>query len=200
MKHETPLIRALRWIGVDPTPLVTSRLGDYAAWLRREAVPAGGLGPGEDARIEQRHLADSLLFAGVWADPGSQPVLDVGSGVGLPGIPLAIVFPATRFRLIDRAGRRTRLAHRAVRVLGLDNVEVVRADIEDIDWTGSTVVSRAALAPSRLLGVVARRGPPGELLVAGSWKRRPHVPGFETVEIPAEILDQAVWILRMDRS
>jgi 16S rRNA (guanine527-N7)-methyltransferase len=127
-------------------------------------------------------------------------VVDVGTGVGLPGIPLAIIAPHRSFVLVDRSARRADLVRRAVRILGLDNVEVRRADIVGYDWRSTTVVSRAALAPARLLGLAQTQGAPEEMLVADSHHTPRRVPGFDSVEIPAEILDRAVWILRMVRS
>lgn len=194
--HEL-LTRTLHWIGIAPRPELLDRLGAYQAWLADEAARAGGIGPGESGRLEERHVADSLLFAGVWDRSSSIPVIDLGTGVGLPGVPLAIVSPHRRFLLVDRSGRRVRLVRRAVRVLSLENVEVAQAQIEAVDWSNSTVVSRASLPPSLLLRLVESRGMPHELLVAGSHVERPAVPGFETVEIPSEILDRPVWILRM---
>ncbi|MEX0757051.1 MAG: RsmG family class I SAM-dependent methyltransferase [Acidimicrobiia bacterium] len=191
------LTRTLNWIGIAATPTLVEQLGDYQAWLAAEATRAGGIGPGERDRLEERHVADSLLFAGVWDQSSSAPVIDVGSGVGLPGIPLAIVTPHREFLLVDRSGRRVELLRRAIRVLSLGNVGVIHADIETVDWSKATVVSRASLPPAALLGLIGEVGAPHELLVAGSRIERPVVPGFETVEIPSEILDRPVWILRM---
>lgn len=192
--------RALAWIGV-PSSGLRAALDRYADWLRTEALPAGGVGPGEPDRLSERHIADSLLFAGVWERDWLGPVCDVGTGVGLPGIPLALAHPMREFVLIDRAGRRVDLARRAVRVLGIDNVRIERADLADLDLTGFTVVARASLPPptfrQHLLG-----GPsdPHEVLLGGSHVRRPVFDGFETIEIPREILDRKVWVLRMIRS
>lgn len=190
------LEKVLNWLGVPST--VRPPLEKYADWLATEAIDAGGLGPGEGARVIERHVVDSLLFAGVWSAPGD--VLDVGSGVGLPGIPLAIVAPERQFVLLDRSGRRVELARRALRILGLENVAVLHGDLEGRDWSDSVVVSRASLSPERFRARSEAVGPPLELLVAGSHMAPPDVVGFELVEIPAEILDRPVWILRMAQS
>ncbi len=174
------------------------RLSIFRDWLIDEAIPAGGIGPHEVDRVEDRHMVDSLLFAGVWR--GSGPVIDLGTGVGLPGVPLAICHPDRHFRLLDRSARRVSLVRRAVRVLELPNVEVVKGDILDCDWSGSSVVTRASLPPDRFRRLAADKGMPEELLIAGSHRERPEVAGFETVEIPPEILDRPVWILRMGRT
>jgi 16S rRNA G527 N7-methylase RsmG len=191
------LTRTLEWIGIDASEELLAQLARYHHWLTTEAVAAGGIGPAEMDRIETRHLADSLLFAGVWAERVDGPVLDVGSGVGLPGIPLALAVPSRHFVLIDRSGRRVRLLRRAVRILNLKNVEVIEHDIAGYDWSGHTTISRASLSPAALLELTREKGRPPELLVGGSHREPPKVPGFETVEIPPEILAHPVWILRM---
>lgn len=170
----------------------------FRDWLIDEAIPAGGIGPHELDRVVDRHIVDSLLFAGVWQASG--PVMDLGTGVGLPGLPLAICTPQRHFRLVDRSARRVSLVRRAVRVLELANVEVIKGDILDCDWSGWSVVTRASLPPDRFRRLVADKGMPEELLIAGSHRERPEVAGFETEEIPPEILDRPVWILRMGRT
>ena len=189
--------RALNWIGRKDDEVLVGRLADFRKWLTTEALVAGGIGPDEADRIDSRHIADSLLFAGVWDTKSVGPVLDVGSGVGLPGIPLALAVPHRRFALLDRSGRRTRLLRRAVRVLELENVVVVEADVTSFDWGGYTVVARGSLPPTALRELTRVKGTPQELLVGGSHRERPEVAGFVSIEIPAEILAWPVWILRM---
>lgn len=89
-----------------------------------------------------RHVLDSLT-----AHPfvrGAR-ILDVGTGAGLPGIPLALTNPEKRFVLLDSNGKKTRFVQHAVGVLGLANVEVVHARIEQWEPQDSfdTVISRA---------------------------------------------------------
>ena len=190
------LDRTLAWLGAQPS--TRAPLEEYARWLSTEAVAAGGIGPGEGGRLIERHIADSLLFAGVWSVPGE--VLDIGSGVGLPGIPLAIVAPERHFVLLDRSGRRTDLARRALRILALTNVDVVHDQLDAVDWSPYVVVSRASVPAADLWVRAQALGSPRELLVAGSHIARPEVDGFDAIEIPAEILDRPVWILRMAQS
>lgn len=170
----------------------------YGRWLADEGVRSGGLGPGEVDRIERRHLADSVLFASQLGSVAE--VWDLGSGVGLPGIPLAIVLPGTRLVLLDRSGRRVDLARRALRILDLQNCQVIQGEIEEVTGPVPAIVSRASLPPDRL-AVVARRAlePGGVAVVAGSWVESPRWPGWSTVEIPRHVLDQPVWLLIMRR-
>jgi 16S rRNA (guanine527-N7)-methyltransferase len=134
----------VNWLGVSLKSGDEELLSRYASWLIEEAIPAGGLGPGEASRVLERHVADSLAFsAGLSSAPSV--VLDLGSGVGLPGIPLAILRPETEFVLVDRSGRRTDLAARAVRILGIENVRTHMASFEAWDAPCDGIVSRAAL-------------------------------------------------------
>ena len=89
-----------------------------------------------------RHLLDSLSIL-PWLH-GPQ-VLDVGSGAGLPGIPLAIVRPHCNFCLLDSNGKRTRFLIQAVAELQLTNTSVVRSRVEDYQPANlfNSIVSRA---------------------------------------------------------
>lgn len=120
----------------------------------------------------------------------------MGSGVGLPGIPLAVLWPETDVLLVDRAGRRVSLARRATRVLGLDNVEVVQADAGHLAAEADLVVVRAVAEPDEVRrwgGRLLRPG--GRLVVGGSWEERPAAEaGFEVIEVPSEVLDHPVWL------
>ena len=171
----------------------------YQVWLSTEGVTAGGIGPAEVARVDRRHLADSILFAHQ-IDDGAGKVWDLGSGVGLPGVPLAIVLPGREFVLVDRSGRRVDLIRRALRILDLENCTVVHDDIANLTPGLETVVSRASLPPDRL-GQEMRRllAVGGRAVVAGSWEDPPVHPGWKTIEIPPDVLDHTVWLLMMRR-
>lgn len=88
-----------------------------------------------------RHLLDSLA---VHAFLSGQRVLDVGTGAGLPGIPLAIVNPGMTFVLLDRSSKKIRFVRQAIMSLGLKNVEAVATRVEDF-------------APAALFDVVLAR-------------------------------------------
>ena len=202
----------LEWLGVS-IPLRTSQwdqLDLLARWLSEEAEAAGGIGPGESDRIWPRHLADSLTFAGGWVDRPPPPrILDVGAGVGLPGIPLAILWPETAITLLDRSGRRFDLARRAVRLLGIDNVEVRLGDVrsEAGEWEG--VVFRAVFQPElacrtgqslvKATGtvVVGLRGKDNRLVAA---RLLADYRSARIVDVPATVLDGAVSLLIMGSS
>lgn len=189
--------RCARWAGIDLEAGTVTQLTRYRDWLRDEAIPAGGLGPGETDRIDSRHIADSLLFAGL-IDPDVPEIWDFGTGAGLPGIPLAILRPDVRITLVDRSKRRAHLARRAVRVLNLENARVLQGEIADIPMGLPALVSRAVLPPPRAAeSLYPRLKPGGSLILGGSWEVEPGYPGWDTVTVPTEILDREVWLLMM---
>ena len=96
--------------------------------------------PGE---MIARHLLDSLA---VLPHLEAGPTLDVGTGAGLPGIPLAIARPDQAFTLLDGNGKKARFVRQARRELGLDNVEVVHARVEQYRKAPSQIISRAFAA------------------------------------------------------
>jgi len=174
-----------------------AKLDRYREWLLTEGVTAGGLGPNEGPRVDNRHIGDSLVFAhGFDRQPGR--VLDVGSGVGLPGIPLSIVMPDTEFVLLDRSGTRCQLMRRVSRILDLSNVEVIEGDIADWESPVDGIVSRASLAPEQAITMFpGLLTPGGTAVIGGSWASPPMVTGFDLLEVPGTVLDQPVWLLMM---
>jgi len=203
------------WAGLEVSPTQWAQLELYANWLVDEAIPAGGLGPREADKVWGRHIADSLAFAVAWR--GQEPpheLLDLGSGVGLPGIPLAIVWPECRFTLLDKAGRRTRLMLRAIRVLGLENTIVAQGDAFDVADEWHAVVARGAVSAPEFVGLSSKLVDDEGVSVLGLSRRteRPEraddlmnvADGLglsaELVEVPESALDAVAWLLIMRRS
>ena len=90
------------------------------------------------------HLLHSLCLAGYAKNRLSgKTILDVGTGGGFPGIPLAILYPESRFTLCDSIGKKTLVARSIAESLGLENVTVVQARAENLDDDYDFVVSRA---------------------------------------------------------
>lgn len=91
-----------------------------------------------------RHLLDSLSVVPFVAERGND-WLDVGSGGGMPGVPLAILFPERRFTLLDSNGKKTRFLTQVKLELGLDNLGVVNARVEAFrpEQPFAGIVSRA---------------------------------------------------------
>jgi len=89
-----------------------------------------------------RHLLDSLSICPYLR---GKSILDVGTGAGLPGIPLAVVFPERQFILLDSNNKKTRFVVQAVSELELPNVDVVQSRVEDFESEQlfDTIISRA---------------------------------------------------------
>ena len=90
-----------------------------------------------------KHVLHSLGIAKVYSFLPDQSVLDVGTGGGFPGIPLAIMFPETHFHLVDSIGKKIKVVEAVAEALGLDNVEAEQKRAEEIKYTYDFVVSRA---------------------------------------------------------
>lgn len=98
----------------------------------REAIQLGFLGPREEERLRPRHFADAWGLATVISPRPGAAWVDLGSGAGLPGLPLAARYVETSFTLIDAHRRRTDWLRSVVGDLNLRNVEVVCDRLEDV--------------------------------------------------------------------
>ncbi|MEN8041244.1 MAG: RsmG family class I SAM-dependent methyltransferase [Actinomycetota bacterium] len=195
------------WLGIEWSEKQRVAILRYQEWLGTEAFEAGGIGPDEVPRLFDRHIADSLAFLRL-IDEESTSLVDIGSGVGLPGIPIAIAQGDMRVVLVDRAERRTRLARRAVRVLGLENVEIHTKDVAHYDGEFDVATFRASLpvlqAAEALPSLVSGDG---YGIFAWSRKHEPKTPPdppdgtiFSLVSEGAGVLESPAWLLRMQRS
>jgi 16S rRNA (guanine527-N7)-methyltransferase len=91
----------------------------------------------------ERHVLHSLGIAKIMTFLPGENVLDVGTGGGFPGIPLAIMFPQTQFHLVDSIGKKIKVVQEVSNALGLTNVNASHARAEQIDEKFDFVVSRA---------------------------------------------------------
>jgi 16S rRNA G527 N7-methylase RsmG len=192
-----------RRVGIALSAEQLARLQQYQGFLASEAVVAGGIGPGELDRLGDRHIADSMMFlTGIPDSAGS--LVDIGSGVGLPGIPVAICRPDLSVTLVDRSRKRTDLAGRAVRILGLENVEVVTQDALTLSGTHDVAAFRASLPIERAADFVAdRRNGVVGLVGVSRLPDQPDIPeppagmDFRLTEESNGMLDSPFWLLRM---
>ena len=93
-----------------------------------------------------RHVLHSLGIAKVITLNDGSKILDVGTGGGFPGIPLAIMFPNCSFHLVDSIAKKLKVVDEVVEGLGLTNVKTTHSRVEDIHDTYDFIVSRAVAA------------------------------------------------------
>jgi len=128
---------------------------EYARLLATEGTVRGLIGPREVSRLWERHLLNSAAIASLV--PAGARVVDVGSGAGLPGIPLALARPELTVALLEPLARRVAFLTECVERLGLERVTVVRGRAEEApirrQLGGADVVTARAVAPlGRLAG------------------------------------------------
>lgn len=132
--------------------------------LLQKAVPLGLVSEHDADRLAKRHLLDSLRVAPLIA-PADRSVFDLGSGSGLPGIPLAIALPASRFLLIESRRRAAGFLEYAIDELRLDNVEVWPARAEEVTEPADVALSRAFAPLERAWALASRLLKPGGRLI-----------------------------------
>lgn len=93
--------------------------------------------------IFEHHIVHSLAIGEYRPFEPGETVLDVGTGGGFPGIPLAVAFPQTHFTLCDSIGKKIKVAREIAKSVGLDNVECVNARAETLSGPYDWIVSRA---------------------------------------------------------
>lgn len=140
----------------------------YVEILSTAGLERGLMGPRERPRLWDRHVLNSAAAAGVFLQ--GETVVDIGSGAGLPGIPLALARPDLRITLVEPLLRRATFLHEVIDELGLD-VRIIRGRAEEkqtISHTGgSDVVTSRAVAPlAKLAGWSAPLLRPGGRMVA----------------------------------
>ncbi len=94
----------------------------------------------------ERHVLHSLGIAKIMEFAPGSSVLDIGTGGGFPGIPLAILFPETEFHLVDSIGKKIKVVKAVAEALDLKNVRATHARAEDIKEQYDFIVSRAVTA------------------------------------------------------
>jgi len=117
-----------------------------AGLLSLLSEPAAPTSVHDPAQARDVHLADSLAGLEVDAIAGAGAIADLGSGAGLPGLTLAIALPDTEFCLVESSGRKCSWIGTSSKRLGLENVRVACARVEELGEGGFDVVTARALA------------------------------------------------------
>lgn len=153
----------LRAMALDP--VLAEPLARYLALLLRWNATYNLTAIRDPREMVGKHLLDSLaMLPHVAALP---TLADLGTGAGLPGIPLAIAAPGLRVTLVESNGKKARFMREAIRTLGLDNAEVAESRIEALDRPGAfaAITARALATLPQILALGGHLpGPDGVLL------------------------------------
>jgi 16S rRNA (guanine527-N7)-methyltransferase len=158
------LARRLAAAGVPLAEDASARLAAFVALLLRWNRVYNLTGVRGVDEIVDRHLVESFALRPLLV---GATVADVGTGGGLPGIPLAIAEPERQFTLIESRAKRVRFLRHAVAELGLDNASVAHARAEHlhVEQPFATVLARAVAPPPELLVICRHLTAPGSRLV-----------------------------------
>lgn len=102
------------------------------------------------------HILHSLAIAKYITFTSGTTIMDLGTGGGFPGIPLAILFPEVRFLLLDSIGKKIRVAGEVARAIGLSNVDVKHARAEEEKGVFHFIVSRAVMPLPELIRITRK--------------------------------------------
>ncbi len=179
----------------------------YFELLVRDGDLLGLLGPREMPKLWTRHILNSAVVAEL-VSPATT-VADVGSGAGLPGIPMALAQPQAQFTLIEPMERRSDWLKSVVLELQLENVRVLRARAEEVAEVFDVVTARAVSALPNLLKmcvpltkhggeVIALKGSKAADEIANSKKlqKKLSIESFEIVRVGGEFLADPTLVVR----
>jgi 16S rRNA (guanine527-N7)-methyltransferase len=176
---EHAIAQGLRHMALALPANTAERLAHYLALLERWNRVYNLTAVIHPQEMVVRHILDSLAILPWLLGPR---ILDVGSGAGLPGIPLAVAQPQMAFYLIDSNAKRTRFMTQAVAELGIHNVHVVHCRVEDYrpEAGFNSVLSRAFASLPAMLASAGRLCTVGGCVLAMKGKR----PDNELANIP----------------
>ena len=179
----------------------------YFRALVRDGDLLGLLGPREMPKLWTRHILNSAVVAELV--PDGKTVADVGSGAGLPGIPMALAQPNSHFTLIEPMERRSDWLKLMVDELGLTNVTVQRARAEEVGDVFDIVTARAVSALPKLLKmcvpltkhggeVVALKGSKAgeEIEESKKLQKKLGIESFEIVKVGGQFLAEPTLVVR----
>jgi 16S rRNA (guanine527-N7)-methyltransferase len=137
---QTQLERGIAVLGLQLPVGAVERLLDYQALLARWNATYNLTAVRDPAEMVTRHLLDSLA---ILPYVQGETLADLGTGPGLPGIPLAIAAPGRQILLVDSNGKKVRFLREAIRSLKLEGVRAVQSRVEDVEGQFDCVTARA---------------------------------------------------------
>lgn len=148
--------------------LILKYFGDIPANSLQQLEALQGLYSEWNARINvisrkdmdnfmERHVLHSLAIAKIIRFAAGTRILDVGTGGGFPGIPLAILFPESEFTLVDSIGKKIKVVNEVKTAIGLKNVLAYQTRAEEIKNRYDFIVSRAVTTLPEFLGWVGNK-------------------------------------------
>jgi 16S rRNA (guanine527-N7)-methyltransferase len=161
------LVAGLQALHLDPA--LAEPLARYLALMLRWNAAYNLTAIRDPREMVTKHLLDSLAMAPFVGSAAGVPTLaDLGTGAGLPGIPLAIAQPDLRVALVESNGKKARFMREVVRSLGLANAEVVESRIEALDRPGAyaAITARALATLPLILELGGALIAPGGVLLA----------------------------------
>ena len=149
--------------GLDFGAVAEEKLAGFLTLLAKWNAVYNLTGIRDTRLVLDRNLAECLMLA-PWLH--GERIADVGTGAGLPGVPLAIVAPERRFTLIESRAKRVHFLRHVAGALALDNVEIAHCRAEDLPKGPpfDTVLARAVAPPPELLQIMRPLTAPGSIL------------------------------------
>ena len=200
------LTERLAEVGLSADPAATEALAAYlreiCRWNRVHNLTAIT----DPEAMIRRHVIESLALRPLLV---GKRIADVGSGAGVPGIPLAITEPDRHFTLIESRGKRAAFLRHVQGVLGLVNVDVQHRRVESMNEAGTfdTLLARALAPPAELLRLTAHLFAPGTVMLVptGEQAARDPVESDELFHIRradeamTDLIDGSLLIVSMQR-
>ena len=176
---QTQLEQGIAALGLTLPGQAVPRLLDYLALLERWNATYNLTAIREPAEMVTRHLLDSLA---ILPYVQGHTLADLGTGPGLPGIPLAIAAPGRQVLLVDSNGKKVRFLREAIRALKLEGVRALQSRVEDVEGQFDCITARAFASLADMLGWGGHLLAPGGVWLAMKGK----VPDDELAAVPRD--------------
>ena len=196
-------------VGVSLTPEQTEKLIEFNELLNKWTKRFNLVSVNSLDNSISRHVLDALSIGPYIQKPSDcdelhknvYDLLDVGSGAGLPVLPLAISYPTLKFLSVEPNGKKERFQRQVILELGLKNLDVINERIESVQRQANNVTSRAFTAPNRFLELTTEQCVPGGrgIIMLGQAERMPtslptpwQLDFVERLKVPGEFGERHV--------